>query len=104
MRHSPATTKAFLAAMDAVNFPRFVADLLKAVFDANLNVQHMDGLGAKLVAAGFAYLGQTIDSHRSGDVAVSGSGIAIHDGRIWVASGPWILRPPYRVYRRVTRR
>ena len=88
-----------------VPFFTSAADLLKAVFDANLNVQHMDGLGAKLVAAGFAYLGQTIDSHRSGDVAVSGSCIAIHDGRTWVApAGPCVLRPPYRIYRRAIRR
>ena len=81
---------------DSVDFPKFVSDLVKAVYDANLDVQHMDA-GTRLVAVGFVPLGQVAGPFQAGDVAVSGPRIAIYSRGAWSdASGLW---PPYKVYR-----
>jgi len=91
----------FLAVASAVQFPRFVADLLGSVYNANLDVQSMNQMGIKLKSAGFAPLGQVIAHSQAGDVALTSHRVAVYDGKAWLGlETPLGIRPPYRVYRR----
>ena len=86
---------------DSVDFPSFVADFLKSLFDANLSVQHMDQTGGQLVAKGFQQLGQVQGPFERGDIALFGSRIAIYNGGAWTSStdGAVGLWPPFRIFR-----
>ena len=86
---------------NALTLPRFVADLLGSLYGANLDVQSMNQAGSKLMAAGFVQLGQLAGPFQPGDVAFTGSKVAVYDGRVWAGIPQTIgLRPPYRIYRR----
>lgn len=96
---SRTSRSSFHDVTDSVNFPKFVSDLLKSVFDAILDIQHMDSAGTRLVAVGFVPLGQVTGPFQAGDVAVSASRIAIYNGNAWSNGNAMGLWPPYKVYR-----